>query len=98
MDHSSKVKRNYSCVVYRRHEFIIIKSHDGYIVYNTNKGFNNGHTHLNNFNTCISIIKLVERREMPINHSDHFLDSILRINQDKEYAIKIKELMVDNNS
>lgn len=82
-------------VICRRHEFIIFRNHDGFVVYNTKKTFRNGHTHLHNFNSCISAIKCVERKQIPKNQSKHFLNSILRINNDKEYELRIKDLMIN---
>lgn len=82
-------------VICRRHEFIIFRNHDGFVVYNTKKTFRNGHTHLHKFNSCISAIKCTERKQIPKNKSKHFLNSILRINNDKEYELKIKDLLID---
>jgi hypothetical protein len=83
-----------TCILHRK-EFVIIKGDEGFIVVNTKKGFRNGHTHLKTFNSCISVIKLVQRKEIPKNKSKYFLKSILRINMDKEYAERIKDLMIN---
>lgn len=82
-------------LILKRHEFIIIRTNKDYVIYNTKKIFNQGHTHASSFNVAISLIKLVERKQIPKNKSKWFLDSILRINKDAEYAERIKDLMLD---
>lgn len=94
----TKDKKKYTHAIFRRHEFVVLKSHGGYILINTKKCFSNGHTHLSSLNSCISIVKLIERKEMPKNQSRYFLTSILRVNRDKEYELKIKDLMLDYSS
>lgn len=76
-------------------EFVIIKANEGFIVYNTNKPFKHGHTHLNNFNAAISAVKLAERRELPRNRSKYFIESLVRISQDKEYIERLKDLRIN---
>lgn len=89
------MKCKHTTVILYRHEFIVMKSHDTFIVYNTKKSFENGHSHFHNFNAVISAIKLTERKEIPRNKSKWFLNSILRINKDKDYEMKIKDLMIN---
>ena len=83
-----------TAVLYR-HEFLILKSHSGFVTYNTKKTFRNGHAHFHSFNAAISAVKCVERKELPRNKSKWFLNSILRINRDKEYEIRIKDLLIN---
>ena len=42
--------------VYEKKEYIILKVKKGYIVYNTKKEFENGHTHLQSFEMSKTII------------------------------------------
>lgn len=86
-----------NCIMYR-HEFVVIKVDVGFIVYNTNKIFKLGHTHLKNFNACISAIKLVEQQEMPKNKSKYFINSLIRISQNEEYIERLNEINVDFES
>lgn len=83
-----------NCIYYRK-EFVIIEALEGFVVYNTKKPFKKGHTHLNNFNAAVSAVKLAEHRELPRNRSKYFIDSLVRISQDKEYIEKLKELRID---
>ena len=42
--------------IYERKEYIILRVKKGYIVYNTKKTFENGHTHLQSFEMSKTII------------------------------------------
>lgn len=66
-----------------------------YIVHNTKKPFNDGHTHINNYNTAIYISQLVVYKRTPKNNhlSKYLYQSILRVTDDKKYAEKIRYLM-----
>lgn len=68
----------------------MFKIDDNFLLINTNKPFNFGHTHLRSFNSCISIIKLIERKQLPKSKSRHFMESILRVCDDKIYSEKIR--------
>ena len=87
--------RNLNRVILYRHEFRIIKINSSYILYNSNKPFSNGHTHLQKFNSCISIIKLIERKGIPKNRSKYFIESILRVSDDRKYNEKLEDLFID---
>lgn len=78
-----------------KYEFAIYKVGNGYIIHNRNKDFSKGHSHQKRLNTCISIAKLVHRQQMPRNHSKWFLESIIRVSNNKEYIEKIKDLMLN---
>lgn len=78
--------------VFNRREFIVFKIGDNFLLVNTNKPFNSGHTHLKSFNSCISIIKLIEKKQLPKSKSRYFMESILRVCDDKIYCEKIRLL------
>ena len=63
-----------------------------YIVHNTNKPFENGHTHINNFDTAKYVLYLSLYRRLPKNNhlSIYLCDSIIRISNDKKYIDKMK--------
>lgn len=81
-------------VIYTRKNYKIYKVNKGeFIVHNTNKSFNQGHTHINNFNTAkylisMSLNSLVPKKKL----SNYLLESIQRISTDKLYIIKIENL------
>lgn len=78
-------------VLYQREEFIIFKGCGGYIVYNTKKDFELGHTHLKSFKKSKSIIDLMFSHKVPHNESIRFLESIFRVSNDAKYKERIQE-------
>lgn len=80
-------------IIYKRNEFIIIISHDGYVVYNRNKKFEKGHTHLNSLEACKMAINCVLNRKIPRHFSLYFLGSLERLAKDSKYIEKVKELI-----
>ena len=51
--------------IYERKEYIILKVRKGYIVYNTKKKFENGHTHIQSFEMSKTIIDNNIRKKRP---------------------------------
>lgn len=84
-------------VVYKYNFAIIKMKNGGYVVYNMNKPFDTGHTHQGNFNTCISLVKLIHNRQLPKNRSVYFINSLCRLAEDKEYIKELKEIDIDLN-
>lgn len=76
------------------HDFKVYRASYGYIVHNTHKDFAEGHTHVENYNTCMVLIKLVERKQLPKSKSKHFIESLIRISDDRKYVNMISDLMV----
>ena len=73
----------------------------GYIIHNTHKPFENGHTHLNNYDTAKYIIKLAYHHSVPNHLSIYLIDSLIRISNDEYYIrqlnnLKQKELLHQN--
>lgn len=80
-------KRKGTRKVYTRKEFIILEtSRSGYLVYNTNKNFKGGHTHVgSSFQYAKSIIDLATRKAIPKNPSGKLISSLIRISNDEKY-------------
>ena len=66
----------------------------GYIVHNTKKAFDIGHTHINSFSTAKYITYLALYKKIPKNNhlSIYLIDSIIRISDDTKYITKMKSL------
>ncbi len=79
--------------IYKKNEYIIIKVRNGYIVYNTNKIFGEGHTHLKYYNAAKTAIDLAIRKKIPRSYSMYFLESLIRISDDISYRESISKLM-----
>ncbi|MEG1311939.1 MAG: hypothetical protein RSD47_08040 [Romboutsia sp.] len=79
--------------IYERKEFMIFQVKDGYIVYNTRKVFEEGHTHLKHFESAKTAIDLVINKKVPKSTDVYYLSSLIRISEDNQYISKINELI-----
>lgn len=77
-------------VVYRKQHFIILDHADGFIVYNTCKVWEEGHTHLRSFKAAKTAINLVLKKKMPRSRGSYYLTSLQRISQDEDYISRIE--------
>ncbi len=84
--------------IYEKKEYIIIKSGTGYIVYNTNKKFEQGHTHLKSYNAAKTAIDLAIKNKIPRSYSMYFLESLIRISDNLEYMENIDKLIEVRNN
>jgi hypothetical protein len=79
--------------IYEKREFIIFQVKDGYIIYNTKKNFQEGHTHLRHFEAAKTAIDLVIKKKIPKSTDAYYLTSLIRISEDNSYIEKIHELI-----
>ena len=86
-----------SNIVYEKGEFIVMKvrSDDrvGYIVHNTNKKWEEGHTHLKSFNMAKELINNVTKHKKPKTSNGYLLMSHIRVTNDESYERYIRDLM-----
>ena len=75
-------------LVYIKKHFIITKVQNGYIVYNTDKEFEKGHTHLKSFKASKTAIDLVLNSKIPRSTNFYYLESLIRLSSDKKYIEK----------
>lgn len=71
--------------VYRRKNFEIYGYKGAYIVYNKNKPFETGHSHVNSFKTAKYIVHLAVTLTVPKHLSLYLYESLIRISSDKQY-------------
>ena len=71
----------------------------GYIVHNTHKDFELGHTHINNYKTARYVAYLALYKKMPKNNhlSTYLIQSVIRISDDKKYIIQMTELLEESS-
>lgn len=81
--------------IYTNGSFIIFRSGKGYVVYNRAKRFEEGHTHLNNFNAGKKAISLVKRGKIPLRSSNYYLESLARLTSDRNYAKELRKIIKD---
>lgn len=84
-------KRNNSQTIYRKKNFIILKTKNSFIVYNKKKKFKEGHTHTNNYNYAKSLIDLCIRKKLPRRPQKRIMESLKRLTNDYKYLEKLKE-------
>jgi len=81
-------------VVYSFKSFKVIKKYNHFLIINTRKPFEDGHTHVEgDLNTCIALIKTVYNEEEPMSRNIHFLTSLMRLSSNRKYRLKIDELI-----
>ena len=71
--------------IYERKEYIILRVKNGYIVYNTKKNFENGHTHLQSFEMSKTIIDNIIRKKRPKTNNIYLIESHIRVTNDSKY-------------
>jgi len=82
-----------SKIIYSKGEFVIFSAYNGYIVYNTEKDFKEGHTHLRNFKSAKSVIYFAVNKRVPYKTSVYYLTSLIRITLDTNYKGKLQDLI-----
>lgn len=82
-------------VIYRRKNYNIYKmGKNNFIVHNINKKFEEGHTHINNYNAAKTVISMSLNNTVPDNLSKYLIESIIRISTNKDYIEQLKVLLV----
>lgn len=78
--------------IYRKDEFIILRASKGFIVYNTKKEWESGHSHLRSFKAAKTAINLVRKGKMPRSRGFYYLTTLQRIATDERYVARIEQL------
>lgn len=82
----------------RFNEFIILKVRHhkkiGFIVYNTKKKWEDGHTHLKSNKMASTVIRNVTKRKKPKTDNIYLLESHKRLSTDSDYIKFIDSLIV----
>lgn len=79
--------------IYQKKEYIILKVKKGYIVYNTKKEFENGHTHLHSFEMSKTIIDNSINKKRPKTNNLYLLESHIRVTNDSKYKRLLQEIL-----
>lgn len=79
--------------VYKKRHYNLYQFGNEYIIHNTRKDFNVGHTHINNYKTAVFLIDLSLHKSIPRHICNYFLESLCRISDDKKYIQKLKLIM-----
>ncbi len=76
--------------IYRSKQYVILKVKNGYIVQNTKKNFEEGHTHVRNYNLAKKMIYWSKNNELPNTRNKYILESLYRISNDYKYREELK--------
>ena len=79
--------------IYERREYIILRVKKGYVVYNTKKRFESGHTHLQSFEMSKTLIDNCIRKKRPKTNSLYLLESHIRVTNDSKYKQVLEEIL-----
>jgi hypothetical protein len=79
--------------IYSKKSYVILEVKKGYIVYNQNKPFEKGHSHLKSFNMSKTIINNCINKKTPKTNNLYLLESHIRISNDDKYKKFIEELI-----
>lgn len=79
--------------VYERKEYIILAVKKGYVVYNTEKPFIKGHSHIYGFNVAKTVIDNCIRKKMPKTRNLYLLSSHTRVSNDEKYIRLVEGLI-----
>ncbi len=83
-----------STQIYQSTNFKVYKTEQGFIVHNVDKDFSNGHTHVQKYDTCMVMIKLLKDKRPPKSKSRYFLESLLRLSDDEVYKHELERLLL----
>lgn len=84
--------------VFERKEYIILQVKKGYIIYNQNKSFSTGHTHIRSYTVAKTIIDNCINRKRPKTKNIYLLESHIRISTNEKYINLLKELIENNKT
>jgi len=94
---SDKNKYNDAKKVFEKNEFVVLKvkskNRVGYILYNTKKKWEEGHTHLKSFDMAKTIINNIENNKKPRTNNMYILRSHMRVSNDVKYIEFIEQLI-----
>lgn len=79
-------------LIEKHRHYRIFESDDGYIVQNCSMD-NFAHTHIRNLKSARWICELSIRQKAPHNLPVYFIESLIRVNDDKNYLCKLKDLL-----
>ena len=84
--------------LYKKYNFKIYgmergESKSEYIIVNTNKPFQNGHTHINDFHLAKHIIDLACSYRVPNKKKKFVIESLIRISSESGYINRLKRCL-----
>lgn len=89
-----------SSYIYRYDQFVVRKTTDGdFVVVNTKSGYE-CHSHVKSIQAGKALCKLAAKHKLPKNNDLYFVESLIRLTNNKKYLCELKQLrqnIIDNN-
>lgn len=86
--------------VYRYEQFVVRKTTDGgFVVVNTKSGYE-CHSHVKSIQAGKALCKLAAKHKLPKNNDLYFIESLIRLTNNKKYLCelnKLKQDIINNN-
>lgn len=85
--------------IYRYDQFVIKKTKDeGYVVVNLNASYE-CHSHVKSIQAGKALCKLAAKRKVPRNQDLYFIESLIRLTNNKKFLTELKQLKqaIENN-
>jgi hypothetical protein len=79
--------------IYKKDEYVVIPVENNFIVINTRKVFEDGHSHTKTMGISRLLIDLAIRKELPKNPG--LVDSLIRISKDENYIKELQQFKED---
>ena len=86
--------------VYRYEQFVVKKTTDGgFVVVNTKSSYEH-HSHVKTIQAGKALCKLAAKHKLPKNNDLYFIESLIRLTNNKKYLCELNKLKADilNNS
>lgn len=81
--------------VYRYDQFVVRKTTDGgFVVVNTKSGYE-CHSHVSSVQAGKALCKLAAKHKLPRNNDLYFIESLIRLSNNKKYLCELKKLRDD---
>ena len=77
----------------KKGNFILFQVRNGWIVYNTCKKFEEGHTHIRNKTSALAAVDFVSKEKIPRKYSNYYLISLKRLSNNPKYIAKVDSLL-----
>ena len=75
----------------KKHMIIFQRAESGeYVVYNTNKPWEDGHTHIHTLKQAKYLVDCILNNKIPQKVNSYFLVSLIRLSNDKKYTQQVE--------
>jgi len=76
-------------IIYEKENFVIFRAKRGFVLYNTKKDYDQGHTHLKTFITAKKILNNVINKKVPRTNDKYIIQSHIRVSKQRKYKRRL---------